>query len=66
MKKINLNRETIRNLSTLDLQNAMGRGILTDPCVVTDGCITVPCPISHPGKCFTEGGQCISAITKPC
>lgn len=56
MKKIALNKETIRNLTSLELDKAAGGLAIT----------MLDCHISTPGKCVTKGGQCESAITMPC
>lgn len=67
MKKLNLHRETIRNLSALDLQDVVG-GDDTTGCPITPTCpiYTLGCDLSAPGKCVTRGPKNCSGITMPC
>ena len=71
MKKLILNKETIRNLSNLEMQNAMGGGPYTDGCTGTCNliCETMACPLpSHPGKCpsFAVGKVCQTGSAIAC
>ena len=59
MKKINLNKETIRTLTALEMRNAAGGGVPTEPCI-TLGCLpTIDCPLPSRGvgDCHTFYGN---------
>lgn len=55
MKKLILNKETVRNLSATEMKNVAGGNDSVDCTVTCVGCYqTLDCPLpSHPGKCVS-------------
>ena len=68
MKKLTLNRETVRRLSDRELQNAAGGDLPTNTCYCSNDviCITRLCPLPSRGvgDCHTvKGNNCGSETT---